>query len=109
MDVDFNARYSRWRSVPPDSLFGAELEISLEAQKGHDIEKNLLSVSRGATALLLWTDCDREGEALRHLKGFFVCLFVCLFPGMNGWLGAAAYWGYAKLQLYGSCRVGVDP
>jgi DNA topoisomerase-3 len=59
---DFGPSYG-WSSCPPSSLFEAPIEITYSS----DMEplKNMLqSQSRKANAIILWLDCDREGEAI---------------------------------------------
>lgn len=58
---DFDASFRYWRSCDPIKLFGAPIETSVE--KGKEIiAENIKKHARGAQALFIWTDCDREGE-----------------------------------------------
>jgi len=59
---DFGPSYG-WNSCPPSALFQAPIETSYST----DMEplKNMLqSQSRNAGVIILWLDCDREGEAI---------------------------------------------
>ena len=59
---DFGPNYG-WNSCPPVALFEAPIETTYSA----DMEplKNMLqSQARTANAIILWLDCDREGEAI---------------------------------------------
>ncbi|KAF9365115.1 DNA topoisomerase [Mortierella sp. NVP85] len=61
MGTDFPQRYRKWHSCAPVQLFDLEIEKTttkdLEA-----VERNLVQESRLADQLMIWTDCDREGE-----------------------------------------------
>lgn len=62
-ECDFPAQYRNWLSTPYDSLFDAAVEFRVP-DKLKDVEKELQSRSKQAPLLLLWLDCDREGEAI---------------------------------------------
>lgn len=58
---DFGPEHRKWASVDPFALFDAPIITSVsEDMKG--VERNLRAESRGAQRLMIWTDCDREGE-----------------------------------------------
>jgi DNA topoisomerase-3 len=57
--VDFPPEYQDWESTDPASLFRAP--IVRTAEKG-GIVRHLQTEARGAEYLVLWLDCDREGE-----------------------------------------------
>ena len=58
---DFPEEYGNWRACPPESLFDARIveEVSKEAK---EIVHNLNLEAKNAAFLVIWTDCDREGE-----------------------------------------------
>lgn len=59
---DFGPAYG-WTRCPPIALFDAPINI----EYSHDmqpLERMLRDLSRRASALILWLDCDREGEAI---------------------------------------------
>lgn len=58
---DFPDTYKSWNSCPPDRLFDAEIMTYVENDK-KPIAKNIETQARTASALFIWTDCDREGE-----------------------------------------------
>lgn len=59
---DFPSNYG-WSQCPPTSLFQAPIETSYrEDMKA--LERMLQTQARSAHALILWLDCDREGEAI---------------------------------------------
>jgi DNA topoisomerase-3 len=58
-NVDFPKEYQSWDTVDPAELFHAPLVK--KPCKGSVI-KHLQDITRGADFLVLWMDCDREGE-----------------------------------------------
>ncbi|KAG9316734.1 prokaryotic type I DNA topoisomerase, partial [Chiua virens] len=58
---DFPDAYRQWQSCDPFSLFDAPINTVVPADK-KTIERNLMSEARRAHTLMIWTDCDREGE-----------------------------------------------
>ena len=63
METDFPSSYNNWSATPPETLFDAPVE-SCVPEKFMDIERELEQRSKQASLLLLWLDCDREGEAI---------------------------------------------
>ncbi|KAG9125830.1 DNA topoisomerase, partial [Ceratobasidium sp. 392] len=60
-EKDFGAALRSWHSCDPFQLFDAPIETRV-SKDGERIERNLLSEARHAQMLMIWTDCDREGE-----------------------------------------------
>jgi DNA topoisomerase-3 len=58
--VDFPSNYQSWDAVDPLELFGAPV-LSIPEGKG-GIVKHLEREARDVDYLVLWLDCDREGE-----------------------------------------------
>ena len=58
--VDFPPAFQNWDSVEPVDLFSAPILQVPEGKGG--MVKHLERVGRGADYLVLWLDCDREGE-----------------------------------------------
>ncbi|KAH7103848.1 prokaryotic type I DNA topoisomerase [Auriculariales sp. MPI-PUGE-AT-0066] len=58
---DFTDAYRKWHSCDPLVLFDAEIVSSVSADL-RQVERNLVSEARSAQVLMIWTDCDREGE-----------------------------------------------
>ncbi|KDR67536.1 hypothetical protein GALMADRAFT_79789 [Galerina marginata CBS 339.88] len=58
---DFGDRHRKWNSCDAFELFDAPVETLIPSDK-KAIEQNLLTQARRADVLMIWTDCDREGE-----------------------------------------------
>ncbi|XP_012287249.1 DNA topoisomerase 3-alpha isoform X2 [Orussus abietinus] len=61
LGYEFVGSYRRWEGCHPLSLFDA-LVVKQCIQNYADIKKTLEREVRNCQALVLWTDCDREGE-----------------------------------------------
>ncbi|KAE8451287.1 hypothetical protein EG329_004452 [Mollisiaceae sp. DMI_Dod_QoI] len=62
-DAKFPDEYEGdWSYPPPEALFNAPVKV----EDKEPISNNITSEARGARALFIWTDCDREGE---HIGG----------------------------------------
>lgn len=58
--LDFPGKYQNWDIVDPNDLFDAPTQKNAEGKGG--IVKHLEREAKGAEVLVLWMDCDREGE-----------------------------------------------
>ncbi|KAK2111038.1 DNA topoisomerase 3-alpha [Saguinus oedipus] len=58
---DFQMQFRKWQSCNPLVLFEAEIEKYCP-ENFVDIRKTLERETRQCQALVIWTDCDREGE-----------------------------------------------
>lgn len=61
MQLEFLVSYRNWRNVDPRSLFDAPVRKAV-AENFLPIKKTLEREIRGCQGLIIWTDCDREGE-----------------------------------------------
>uniref|UniRef100_A0A7N0TSD1 DNA topoisomerase n=1 Tax=Kalanchoe fedtschenkoi TaxID=63787 RepID=A0A7N0TSD1_KALFE len=59
--VDFPAKYQDWTATDPTDLFQAPIVKTESNPKAH-IPRHLSQEARGCSHLVLWLDCDREGE-----------------------------------------------
>ena len=73
---DFPQEYNNWHAVDPKELFDAPV-VKLEANPKTHVVKHLQVEGKGVDHLVLWLDCDREGEN--------ICFEVmkCVQPGMK--------------------------
>jgi len=61
MEMDFKGSNRKWGSCAPVDLFDAEVE-KFVPEKFKANEQQLQEQARWADWLVLWLDCDREGE-----------------------------------------------
>ncbi|EIM82961.1 prokaryotic type I DNA topoisomerase [Stereum hirsutum FP-91666 SS1] len=61
MEYDFHDTHRKWQSCDPIALFDAPIE-SKTAKDKTAIAQNISNEARRADQLMIWTDCDREGE-----------------------------------------------
>lgn len=59
--IDFPPEYNNWDRVDPLTLFGAPT-VKQEANPKLRMPKHFQSEAKGCSYLVLWLDCDREGE-----------------------------------------------
>ncbi|KKF93407.1 DNA topoisomerase 3 [Ceratocystis platani] len=65
IDQQFTGEFKSWDFPPPDSLFSAPITKSVSSDK-KGVAKNIKDQAKYCQALVIWTDCDREGE---HIGG----------------------------------------
>lgn len=58
---DFFDTHRKWHSCDPYDLFDANVKVDT-SEDSKAIEQNLFSEARRNDMLMIWTDCDREGE-----------------------------------------------
>jgi DNA topoisomerase-3 len=58
---EFAWSHRKWQSCDPFELFDAPIDVEVAPDKKAIVD-NLLSEARKAQQLMIWTDCDREGE-----------------------------------------------
>lgn len=61
MELEFQDRYRKWHSCDPADLFQAPVHKFVPEDK-LDIKRTLEEEARRCQWLVLWLDCDREGE-----------------------------------------------
>ncbi|KAK4477749.1 hypothetical protein RD792_017010 [Penstemon davidsonii] len=61
MELEFEDRYRKWHSCDPVDLYQAPVKKFVPQDKS-DIQKTLEEEARMCQWLILWLDCDREGE-----------------------------------------------
>ena len=60
--TDFPRQYNNWESIDPGELYDIPTIKVETASKGGSIVKHLQQEASSCTYLVLWLDCDREGE-----------------------------------------------
>ncbi|XP_071107508.1 DNA topoisomerase 3-alpha-like [Haliotis cracherodii] len=61
LGMDFGTQYRKWNSCSPTSLF--DLPVFKSCPDNYvDIKRTLEREIKGCRYLVIWTDCDREGE-----------------------------------------------
>lgn len=65
MQIDFPEQFQNWRAMSPDTLFDAPIDERVK-DDAVAIANNLQAEIRRADWLFIWTDCDREGEAIGY-------------------------------------------
>ncbi|KAI9507464.1 DNA topoisomerase [Russula earlei] len=58
---DFAESHRKWHSCDPFELFDAPIEVQAPPDKKAIVD-NLTSEARKSQQVMIWTDCDREGE-----------------------------------------------
>ncbi|KAI4317075.1 hypothetical protein L6164_024985 [Bauhinia variegata] len=61
MELEFEERYRKWHSCDPADLYHAPVHKFVPEDK-KDIKRTLEEEARSCQWLVLWLDCDREGE-----------------------------------------------
>lgn len=61
IDQDFEQNFKKWNNCSPIDLFESSL-VTFYPEKNLPIVENLKSKAKECDKLILWTDCDREGE-----------------------------------------------
>jgi len=59
--VDFHSKFNNWNTTDPAELFNAQI-LKLEANPKLHIKDHLKQEAKKAQQLILWLDCDKEGE-----------------------------------------------
>eukprot|EP00116_Pleurobrachia_bachei_P002261 sb/3462523/ len=61
MNYEFTGAYKKWHTCDPESLFSCPI-LKIVPENMKKIKLTLEQQSRSADKLVIWTDCDREGE-----------------------------------------------
>ena len=65
MSTDFIQGYKSWKSCPPVALFDAPIVKSVSSDM-QGVKRTLEKEARYCHKLVIWTDCDREGENIGY-------------------------------------------
>jgi DNA topoisomerase III len=65
MEIEFEREFKSWNGCRPLELFEAPIKKSVK-KENEKIETTLIEQARRAQVLLLWLDCDTEGENIAY-------------------------------------------
>ncbi|XP_054082911.1 DNA topoisomerase 3-alpha isoform X2 [Zeugodacus cucurbitae] len=65
LQLEFVGAYRRWNEVNPQTLFTAPINKTCH-ENYRPIQRTLEREVRGCNGLIIWTDCDREGENIGY-------------------------------------------
>lgn len=65
LSLDFPIQYKNWRNIPPVELFSAPVYKTCTPDY-EPIKKTIEREIRNCKKLIIWTDCDREGENIGY-------------------------------------------
>lgn len=99
---DFDDDHRKWGSCDPFALFDAPV-ITFVDQKLKTVESNLQIEARNADILMIWTDCDREGE---HIGSEVVA--ACKKVNRNILVKRARFSAIIPAQIHQACRQAND-
>jgi DNA topoisomerase-3 len=78
LQLEFESPYDKWHGCTPSDLYTAPVYKQVSKGEGEKIKRNLQTLARRAQWLVLWLDCDREGENIA-----FEVIQVCLEVNPN--------------------------
>jgi DNA topoisomerase III len=116
ISMDFEEKYGKkyWSKVSPIELFKSINSLPLLSKdarivKHVDPEKkplseNLMNLARQCQAVILWLDCDREGEAIA-----FEVLEICQSGNRNLQVFRAQFSAFTKRDIEGAMLNLRDP
>ncbi|CAG0909502.1 unnamed protein product, partial [Cyprideis torosa] len=61
LQLEFSTAYRKWMSCNPHALFEAPVQ-KICSEEYQPVKETLESEARRSEMLIIWTDCDREGE-----------------------------------------------
>ncbi|XP_075422019.1 DNA topoisomerase 3-alpha isoform X2 [Ascaphus truei] len=103
LELEFQSHVKGWRSCNPVSLFDAEIQKHCPANYV-DIKRTLEREVRQCQALIIWTDCDREGENI----GFEI-IDVCKAVRQNLQVFRARFSEITPRSIRTACENLTDP
>jgi len=102
-ELDFGPQHRSWSSCDPSELFDAPVRKLVPAARA-DIKQQLEQEARRADWLVLWLDCDREGENIS-----FEVLDVCrgANPRLQVW--RARFSSLVPAEIHRACEALIQP
>ncbi|OEH80669.1 DNA topoisomerase iii [Cyclospora cayetanensis] len=102
MTLDFSSPFSSWNAVPPEALFSAPVSKRV-SDSAKDIVGNLKTYAKKCQWLVLWLDCDREGENIA-----FEVLQICKEANCNIQPFRAVFSAVTKQDVAADARSEID-
>ncbi|KAM7513869.1 hypothetical protein LguiA_003452 [Lonicera macranthoides] len=103
MELEFEDRYRKWHSCDPVDLYNAPVRKHVPQDK-LDIKRTLEEEARKCQWLVLWLDCDREGENIA-----FEVVEVCTHVNLNLNVWRARFSALIERDIHDSVRNLVRP
>ncbi|XP_059315421.1 DNA topoisomerase 3-alpha [Lycium ferocissimum] len=103
MELEFDERYRKWHSCDPVELYTAPVRKHVPEDK-LDIKRTLEAEARSCQWIILWLDCDREGENIA-----FEVLEVCRQANHNLNVWRAHFSALIDREIHQSMRTLVQP
>ena len=100
---DFPESYKNWKSTPLTVLYTAPLQKSI-SENSKDVVNNIKEACKGVNKLILWLDCDREGEAIA-----FDVIDVCKEANRNLTVFRARFSTVTAADIEHACQNVVEP
>ncbi|KAJ9479024.1 DNA topoisomerase 3 [Pseudozyma hubeiensis] len=101
-NADFGPQHKAWFSCSPADLFQAPIITAL-SDDAKAIGTNLRMEARNADAVMIWTDCDREGE---HIGSEIVTEVRKVRPNIR--VMRARFSAIIDSQIHAACQNTVD-
>ncbi|KAK6789270.1 hypothetical protein RDI58_013069 [Solanum bulbocastanum] len=103
MELEFDERYRKWHSCDPLDLYNAPVQKFVPEDK-LDIKRTLEAEARSCQWIVLWLDCDREGENIA-----FEVLDVCRQANRNLNVWRARFSALIDREIHQSVQTLVQP
>ncbi|XP_068646576.1 DNA topoisomerase 3-alpha [Aristolochia californica] len=103
MELEFEDRYRKWHSCDPADLYHAPVRKYVPQDK-LDIKRTLEEEARKCECLVLWLDCDREGENIA-----FEVIEVCISANPHLEIYRAHFSALTDRDILGSAQKLVKP
>lgn len=103
MELEFDDRYRKWHSCDPLDLYTAPVRKHVPEDK-LDIKRTLEAEARSCQWIILWLDCDREGENIA-----FEVLDVCRQANHNLNVWRARFSALIDREIHQAVQTLVQP
>ncbi|CAG8656700.1 6260_t:CDS:10, partial [Acaulospora colombiana] len=102
LSSDFSSEYRSWEKVSPLTLFDAPIE-KFVTKENEVIRRNIMMEARSSFEVMIWTDCDREGENIgAEIVG------VCLESNPNIKVTRAKFSAIIPQQIHNAWQTPTD-